>query len=207
MYAARREVLPADPFIPIEPVPDSKRVHVTKGDILVVRRFVTLTLSFCLVLGVGILQVSPSFGQGEAKKDDANSPTRYRQEGCGQTYAPKTDAAKPAQPATKEAPKAAETAKEAPKATEAPLPPIPPEVQAKIEAARKAVAEAIVAAQDAGLVETSIDPPPDPRYPDHRPRDRRTHAQGTTEAVRRQPRGLRRLVHRLRHAGGNRLRP
>jgi hypothetical protein len=33
-------------------------------------------------------------------------------------------------------------------------------VQAKIDAARKAVAEAIVAAQDAGLVETSIDPPP-----------------------------------------------
>ena len=31
---------------------------------------------------------------------------------------------------------------------------------AKIEAARHAVAEAIVAAQDAGLVETSIDPPP-----------------------------------------------
>ena len=41
-----------------------------------------------------------------------------------------------------------------------PLPPIPPEVRAKIDAARKAVAEAIVAAQDAGLVETSIDPPP-----------------------------------------------
>ena len=40
------------------------------------------------------------------------------------------------------------------------MPPIPPEVQAKIDAARKAVAEAIVAAQDAGLVETSIDPPP-----------------------------------------------
>ena len=47
-----------------------------------------------------------------------------------------------------------------PKAVEPPLPPIPPEVQAKIDAARKAVAEAIVAAQDAGLIETSIDPPP-----------------------------------------------
>ena len=69
--------------------------------------------------------------------------------------APKTDSTK-TEPAKKE-----ESAKtEAPKATEPPLPPIPPEVQAKIEAARKAVAEAIVAAQDAGLVETSIDPPP-----------------------------------------------
>jgi hypothetical protein len=42
----------------------------------------------------------------------------------------------------------------------APEPTIPPEVQAKIDAARRAVAEAIVAAQDAGLVQTSIDPPP-----------------------------------------------
>jgi hypothetical protein len=33
-------------------------------------------------------------------------------------------------------------------------------VQAKLEAARRAVAEAIVAAQDAGLVQTTIDPPP-----------------------------------------------
>jgi len=46
------------------------------------------------------------------------------------------------------------------KAAEAPLPSIPPEVEAKLEAARRAVAEAIVAAQDAGLVETTIDPPP-----------------------------------------------
>ncbi len=48
---------------------------------------------------------------------------------------------------------AASIAEEAPK-------PIPPEVEAKLEAARRAVAEAIVAAQDAGLVDTSIDPPP-----------------------------------------------
>src|SRR6266481_5120355 len=37
---------------------------------------------------------------------------------------------------------------------------MPPEVEAKLEAARRAVAEAIVAAQDAGLVKTTIDPPP-----------------------------------------------
>ena len=69
--------------------------------------------------------------------------------------AAKTDSTK-TEPAKKDEPPKTE----APKATEAPLPPIPPEVQAKIDAARKAVAEAIVAAQDAGLVETSIDPPP-----------------------------------------------
>jgi outer membrane biosynthesis protein TonB len=95
----------------------------------------------------------------------------------GQTFAQevKKDApAKPAEPVAKpaDAPKAAETkpadAKpaetkppETPKpAAEAPLPSIPPEVEAKLEAARHAVAEAIVAAQDAGLVDTSIDPPP-----------------------------------------------
>jgi outer membrane biosynthesis protein TonB len=38
--------------------------------------------------------------------------------------------------------------------------PIPPEVQAKLDAARKAVAEAIAAAEAAGLVETTIEPPP-----------------------------------------------
>ncbi|MEJ7639854.1 MAG: hypothetical protein WKF75_18255 [Singulisphaera sp.] len=40
------------------------------------------------------------------------------------------------------------------------MPPIPPEVEAKLEAARHAVAEAIVAAQDAGLIQTTVDPPP-----------------------------------------------
>jgi hypothetical protein len=140
-------------------VPGSKRDHVTKGDILVVRRFVTLTLSFCLVLGIGILQVSSSFGQAEAKKETQTPQPDPAKKDAAKPDATKKDTPKPAQPATKDAPKA-EPTKEAPKATEAPLPPIPPEVQAKIEAARKAVAEAIVAAQDAGLVETSIDPPP-----------------------------------------------
>lgn len=68
----------------------------------------------------------------------------------------KEEAPKAAEPAKTEPAKAAEAAKP----TEAPLPTIPPEVEAKLEAARRAVAEAIVAAQDAGLVETSIDPPP-----------------------------------------------
>ncbi len=40
------------------------------------------------------------------------------------------------------------------------MPTVPPEVEAKREAALHAIADLIVAAQDAGLVETSIDPPP-----------------------------------------------
>ncbi len=128
-----------------------------------VRRFVTLTLSFCLVLGVLLSQMSPSFGQAEAKKAATPPQADTAKKETPKPAEPATkEAPKPAVPATKEAAKAAEAPKatEAAKATEAPLPPIPKEVQDKIDAARKAVAEAIVAAQDAGLVETSIDPPP-----------------------------------------------
>jgi len=67
---------------------------------------------------------------------------------------PKAEAAK------KEEPKGEPAKKEAEKAVEAPPPTVPKEVEEKLEKARRAVAEAIVAAQDAGLVETSIDPPP-----------------------------------------------
>jgi len=126
---------------------------IKKGDILVVRRFVTLALSFCLVLGVGIMRVDRSFAQGEAKKD-SQPPKAEAAKEPAKTDSTKTEPAK-AEPAKKD-----EAAKEAPKVIEPPLPPIPPEVQNKINAARRAVAEAIVAAQDAGLVETSIDPPP-----------------------------------------------
>ena len=50
--------------------------------------------------------------------------------------------------------------KEPEKPVETPPPTVPKEVEEKLEKARRAVAEAIVAAQDAGLVDTSIDPPP-----------------------------------------------
>jgi hypothetical protein len=97
------------------------------------------------------------FAQGEAKKE-AQAPKTEQ----SKTDASKPEAAKPDAAKTKpDTAKAGEAAKAEPaKAPEPPLPPIPPEVQAKLDAARKAVAEAIVAAQDAGLVETSIDPPP-----------------------------------------------
>jgi hypothetical protein len=97
------------------------------------------------------------FAQGETKKE-TQAP---------KDEPPKTSEAQKTEPGTKAEPaKKDETAKGEPgkaepaKTPEPPLPPIPPAVQAKLDAARRAVAEAIVAAEDAGLVETSIDPPP-----------------------------------------------
>ena len=88
--------------------------------------------------------------------------------GRGMAQEEKPAAAETAPP---EASAKSETKREVPAKAEAPAnkadspsdlaaPTIPPEVQEKLEKARRAVAEAIVAAQDAGLVETSIDPPP-----------------------------------------------
>ena len=112
------------------------------------RRF-SLALLFAIVSAQSALTVSAQ----EAKKD-----------------APKAEPVKPAAavaPAVvnkeeaKPAAAPAEAKKEAPKKVEeAPLKPITPEVEAKLEAARKAVAELVVAAEDAGLVETSINQPP-----------------------------------------------
>ena len=77
---------------------------------------------------------------------------------------PKAEAPSPRPPRPKarrrKRPRAKPAKKEAEKAAEAPPPTVPKEVEEKLEKARRAVAEAIVAAQDAGLVETSIDPPP-----------------------------------------------
>jgi hypothetical protein len=139
-----------------------------KGESMVLRRFVTLAVSFCVVLGVGIARVDQLFAQGEATKAaqpptppaaPAKTDTAAKDAAKTDTAAkdaPKPDATKAGEPAkTQDASKT-----EAPKATEPPPPPIPPDVQVKIDAARKAVAEAIVACQDAGLVDTSIDPPP-----------------------------------------------
>jgi hypothetical protein len=111
-----------------------------------VRRSVTLSLTFGLT--IALTSIGPLFAQ-DAKKD------------AGKPAETKPAEKKPAD--TKPAdtkPAASSETKKAAAPAEAPLPTIPPEVEAKLEAARKAVAEAIVAAQDAGLVETSIDPPP-----------------------------------------------
>ncbi|WP_020467140.1 hypothetical protein [Singulisphaera acidiphila] len=106
------------------------------------RRFATLALSLSLVLGLTATN-RMLFAQ-EPEKKDASTPEVKKPD------APKDDVKKD------DAPK--DEAKAATK-DETPAP-IPPEVEAKLEAARRAVAEAIVAAQDAGLVQTSIDPPP-----------------------------------------------
>jgi hypothetical protein len=102
-----------------------------------VRRFATIILSLCVCLS--FTGVHHLLAQDEPKKDET----------------PKTEAAKTAPSQEKE--KEATPKPDASASTEAP---IPPAVEEKLEAARRAVAEAIVAAQDAGLVKTTIDPPP-----------------------------------------------
>lgn len=96
------------------------------------RRFATFTLSLSMLL-LGLSATDGLFAQDATKKDESK----------------KEESAKPESAKKEEAVK-----------KEEPAPTIPPEVQAKLEAARKAVAEAIVAAEEAGLVETTIDPPP-----------------------------------------------
>ena len=117
------------------------------------RRCFTLAVSSCLVLVLGLTSVDLLFAQGDAKKDVQPPPKAD----VATKEAPKADATKPGEPAPKPEPAKPETKKAEPAKAETP---IPPEVQVKIDAARKAVAEMIIAAQDAGLVETTIDPPP-----------------------------------------------
>src|SRR5262249_58724133 len=102
---------------------------------------------------LGLTGVHYLFAQDEPKKEET----------------PKSDASKPEASKTdssqdkskeKEKEKEATPKPDASAAAEATPPPIPAEVEAKLEAARRAVAEAIVAAQEAGLVKTTIDPPP-----------------------------------------------
>jgi hypothetical protein len=112
---------------------------------MVARRLFTLTLSLLVMAAVQAVRPDKAIAQDTAKK--AAAP------------AVKVEAAK-AEPPKAEPAKTEPAKAEPPKAVEAPLPPIPKEVEVKLEAARKAVAELIVAAQDAGLVETSIEPPP-----------------------------------------------
>ena len=105
--------------------------------------------STCFRAGRGQERVAPP--------PKAEVPTeRIAEDRCAKTG----DPAKKPETAKDDAAKKDAGKTEPAKATEPPLPPIPPEVQAKIDAARKAVAEAMVAAQDAGLIESSIDPPP-----------------------------------------------
>ena len=131
------------------------------------RRFAMLALSLSLVL---VLTGSLQLVADDAKKDEAPKPAETPT---------KDEAAKPAEPKAKPAEtkpaetkpaetKAAETKAAETKAAEAPLPTIPPEVEAKLEAARRAVAEAIVAARRRTRRDDHQSAP-DPRHPHHRP--------------------------------------
>jgi hypothetical protein len=97
-----------------------------------VRRFAMLVLSLSMVLG--LTGIHCLFAQDKKEEPKKEAP---------KVEAPKADTAKT----------------EAPKAEEPPAP-VPPEVQKKIDAAWRAIAEAVVAAEDAGLVKTSIKPAP-----------------------------------------------
>src|SRR5271166_3839476 len=128
-------------------------VGIQKGDLLVVHRVVPLAFLFGMALTVAMAWTGPAIAQ-EVKKETAPAPAPAPKQEAPKTDAAKKDEAK-GEPAKKEAAK-----KEPEMVVEAPPPTVPKEVEEKLEKARLAVAEAIVAAQDAGLVESSIDPPP-----------------------------------------------
>jgi hypothetical protein len=118
-----------------------------------VRRFATLTL---LSLTLGLTGPALLYAQDDAKKDA--KPADDKKDDAAKPADDKKDgAAKPADGKKDEASKSGDAK---PDEKETPLPSIPPDVEQKLEKARRAVAEAIVAAQDAGLVETTVNPPP-----------------------------------------------
>jgi hypothetical protein len=124
-----------------------------KGDLAVVRRFVPLLWLTGLSLALALLGMSPAFaqdGKAKAEIEKAAAPEVPKHDASAVKEQPKAESPK----------KEAEKPKEAEKLAEAPLPTVPKEVEEKLDKARKALAEAIVAAEDAGLVDTSIDPPP-----------------------------------------------
>ena len=127
-------------------------VGIQKGDLLVVRRVVPLAFLLGMALTVAMAWTGPAIAQ-EVKKETTPAPAPKQE-------APKTDAAKKDEAKGEPAKKEEAAKKEPEKVVEAPPPTVPKEVEEKLEKARLAVAEAIVAAQDAGLVDSSIDPPP-----------------------------------------------
>ena len=131
---------------------DDSDVGIQKGDLLVVCRVVPLAFLFGMALTVAMAWTGPAIAQ-EVKKETAPAPAPKQE-------APKTDAAKKDEAKGEPAKKEEAAKKEPEKVVEAPPPTVPKEVEEKLEKARLAVAEAIVAAQDAGLVDSSIDPPP-----------------------------------------------
>jgi hypothetical protein len=127
----------------------------------VLRRVVPLAFMVGIALAAAMAWSGPASAQEVKKETTTPAPattTVTKQE------APKSlDAAKKPEAAGETAKKDEAVKKDLEKPAppvEVPPPTIPKEVQEKLEKARLAVAEAIVAAQDAGLVDSSIDPPP-----------------------------------------------
>ncbi len=122
-----------------------------------VRRVVPLAFFSGLALTVAMAWPDPATAQDVKKQTRScpcNSPPATKPE------PPKTETVKKDEPKAEPAKKEEAAKKEPEKPVETPPPTVPKEVEEKLEKARRAVAEAIVAAQDAGLVDTSIDPPP-----------------------------------------------
>jgi hypothetical protein len=122
-----------------------------------VRRFAMLALTLSMLLGLsGTYHLFAQDAKKEEAKQEAPKVEPKKDEPAAKKDEP---AAKKDEPAAKKDEPAAKKDESAAKKEE-PLPPIPPEVEKKREAAWKAIAELIVASQDAGLVKTTIDPPP-----------------------------------------------
>ena len=171
----------------------------TKGDILVVRRFVTLTCRSAWswawdradqpILRPGRGQEGRPAGQaGTAPKED------------GQAQGPEAGDPKEAAEGRR-----AGQEGEAPKATEAPLPPIPPggpgQARGRPQGRGRGDRRRPGCRPGRDLDRSAADP----RHPDHRLRDRRPHPQEHRRPRSRTPsapRSSARLVHRLRQARG-----
>ena len=115
-----------------------------------VRRLVPLALSLGLALTLGVLRTGSALAQ-ETKKDRLRPRPKPPSKSLRRRRKPRLNRPRRRRPPRRQSRE---------KAAETPAPTIPKDVEEKLEKARHAVAEAIVAAQDAGLVDTSIDPPP-----------------------------------------------
>ena len=103
------------------------------------------------------LPLSFALATARVVADDTPKPADAKE--AAPAEAKKDETPKPAEAKEKETPKPAEAKEKEASTADSPSP-IPKDVQEKLEAARRAVAEAIVAAEDAGLVNTTISPPP-----------------------------------------------
>jgi outer membrane biosynthesis protein TonB len=125
-----------------------------------VRRFLTLTLSLTLVLGLSAAGRLAAQDEKQDAPKPAETPTTEAKPQDKDQDKDKAAETPTAEAKTQEKPgEAAEKPAEATPSTPPP-PQIPPEVEEKLQAARRAVAEAVAAAQDAGLVDTTLTTPP-----------------------------------------------